>query len=87
MWADFLSHFQDESKNAAYFEAELGDNIEDNVGTMGQPRSFEESKTTKEQNDGGSGGTSKIDNDEEEENQAKKKKKIDKQDVFDREAN
>lgn len=29
MWADFLSHFQESAENAAYHEAEVGNNTED----------------------------------------------------------
>jgi hypothetical protein len=27
MWADFLSHFQDEAQDAALYEAEVGDHV------------------------------------------------------------
>ena len=52
MWADFLSHFQDEAQDAALYEAEVGDHVpitENQSDENAQPH-----------NDfGGSGGTPK----------------------------
>lgn len=84
MWADFLSHFQDSTENAAYYEAEVGGNTEDHqINNRSGVRRQEEAKDNgKNENDGGSGGTTKIENDEEEDQNQKKKKKVKAADLF-----
>ena len=64
MWADFLSHFQDEAADAALYEAEVGDHvpIQENQSEENNPPHDEA---------GGSGGTPK---DELEENESEKRK-------------
>lgn len=53
MWADFLSHFQDEAADAALYEAEVGDHVPI------QENQSEENNPNPNNDFGGSGGTPK----------------------------
>jgi len=57
MWADFLSHFQDEAQDAALYEAEVGDHV---------PIHENQSDDNAQPHDGGSGGTPKEKHEENE---------------------
>ena len=78
MWADFLSHFQEDGEEAAYFEAEVEGNepedipsnipekelpkIEEQVPEVIAPKNKIEGENSGDF--GGSGGTTKIEKDE-----------------------
>ena len=84
MWADFLSHFQEESEKTAYFENEVGGVVDEQISAPNQIRGTKNAEESKKNTDldGGSGGTNKIENEEEDENNKNKKKKLGKADIF-----
>jgi len=68
MWADFLSHFQEEADAAALYEAEVGEDV------PAVADSVKDGEGSKDENqEGGSGGTPPKDEDDE---NAKKKRKL-----------